>query len=211
MPNTDSNKKASLYIISAPSGAGKTSLVSALLEQMKDIQVSVSHTTRNKRPDETDGINYNFINKETFTAMLSDAAFFEHAEVFGNFYGTSQLWVEETLAKGIDVILEIDWQGAQQIRKLIDCYSIFILPPSLAALRERLTNRDQDDSNVIEQRLAEAQSEISHYNEADYLIINDDFDQALLELKAIICSMRTTTVAQQQKHTQLLQDLLKSN
>ena len=211
MPNTEPNKKASLYIISAPSGAGKTSLVSALLEQMEGIQVSVSHTTRDRRSGETDGINYNFVSQETFTTMLNDTAFYEHAEVFGNFYGTSQHWVEETLAKGIDVILEIDWQGAQQVRKLIDCYSIFILPPSLAALRERLTNRDQDNSNVIEQRLAEAQSEISHYSEADYLIINDDFEQALIELKAIICSMRTATAAQQKKHTQLLQNLLKSN
>jgi guanylate kinase len=200
--------QATLFVISAPSGAGKTSLVSALLERMENIKVSVSHTTRDIRPGEEDGVNYNFISKEVFTNLIGEGKFLEHAEVFGNYYGTSQAWVEDTLKSGTDVILEIDWQGAQQIRKLIGCQSIFILPPSIEALRERLTGRGQDGEEIINQRMAEAQSEMSHYPESDFIVINDDFETALSDLISIIESQRCKTKLQQEKHTQLLQNLL---
>ncbi|CAA0082076.1 Guanylate kinase [BD1-7 clade bacterium] len=200
--------KASLFVISAPSGAGKTSLVTALLERMRDIQVSVSHTTREARPGEVDGVNYHFVDKDQFVDMLGNNAFLEHAEVFGNYYGTSQQWVEATLAAGTDVILEIDWQGAQQVRKLMPCCSVFILPPSVEALHQRLTGRGQDGEAVIAKRMAEAQDEISHYPEADYLVINDDFDIALDELTAIIAGQRCRIELQQQKSADLLKALL---
>lgn len=210
MPDTTAHK-ASLFIISAPSGAGKTSLVRALLDEMTDIQVSVSHTTRPKRPDEVDGVNYHFVPKEAFEKLMSEARFLEHAQVFDNYYGTSQDWVEKTLAEGTDVILEIDWQGAQQIRKLIDCCSIYILPPSTHALRERLTVRGQDDNNVINKRMDEAQSEMSHYAESDYLVINDDFNVALADLKSIVHSQRCKTGIQRENHLTLLKELLIPN
>ena len=175
-----------LFIISAPSGAGKTSLVGELLKRMENIKASISHTTRDCRPGEEDGINYHFVSREEFIGMLEQSAFLEHAEVFGNFYGTSQQWVEETLASGQDVILEIDWQGAAQVRQLLpDSTSIFILPPSKQALRERLDNRGQDDSAVIEKRIAAATEEMSHYIEADFMVVNDDFEVALNQLMAI--------------------------
>ena len=175
-----------LFIISAPSGAGKTSLVGELLKRMENIKASISHTTRDCRPGEEDGINYHFVSREQFIGMLEKNAFLEHAEVFGNFYGTSQQWVEETLAAGEDVILEIDWQGASQVRQLFaDSTSIFILPPSKQALRERLDNRGQDDSAVIEKRIAAATEEMSHYIEADFMVVNDDFEVALNQLMAI--------------------------
>ena len=206
--NMTNTAKASLFVISAPSGAGKTSLVSALLQQTDDIQVSISHTTRPMRPGEEDGVNYHFVSREGFEEQLTAGRFLEHAEVFGNYYGTSRDWVEQKLADGVDVILEIDWQGAQQIRQLIDCTSIFILPPSVETLRQRLTQRGQDDETVINRRMAEAQAEISHYSEADYLIINDDFSTALTELHALIISQRMEMARQQQKHRALLDALL---
>jgi guanylate kinase len=201
--------KANLFVISAPSGAGKTSLVKALVDDMGGIQVSISHTTRPQRPGEVDGINYHFVSQASFMAMLEETRFLEHAEVFGNYYGTSQDWVEETLAKGIDVILEIDWQGAELIRKIMDCRFIYILPPSLAALEERLKGRGQDSADVIAKRMAKAQAEISHYPESDYLVINDDFVEALNELKAIVLSERCRTSLQTERHARLLQDLQK--
>lgn len=202
--------KGHLYTISAPSGAGKTSLVKALTDCMPDVKVSVSHTTRPMRPGEVDGVNYNFINTEAFTSMLAEAAFIEHAEVFGNYYGTSQSWVDSALAAGSDVILEIDWQGAAQIRRLIpNTTAIFILPPSLSALKERLGNRGQDSKEVIAKRMAEAVSEMSHYPESDYLLINDDFEVALSQLCAIFIGQRQTIQRQSERHQQLLQDLLK--
>lgn len=197
-----------LYIISAPSGAGKTSLVKALLESDPGIQVSISHTTRPKRPGEVDGVNYHFVDRERFVEMAGAGAFLEHAEVFGNYYGTSEQWVDETLARGIDVILEIDWQGAQQVRKLKPCISIFITPPSREELRRRLTSRGQDAADVIERRMSEAASEASHYCEYDYLVINDDFQQALADLQAIVRARRLLTQHQQQRHAELLRDLL---
>ncbi len=211
MSDNTTSHKACLFIISAPSGAGKTSLVRALIEEMDDIKVSVSHTTRPMRPDEVDGINYHFVPKEEFSELLDQDRFLEHAQVFDNYYGTSKDWVEETLAAGTDVILEIDWQGAQQIRKLIDCCSIFILPPSMFALRDRLTVRGQDDDDVINKRMNEAQSEISHYAESDYLVINDDFNIALADLKAIVHSQRCKTSIQQKNHAKLLKELLIAN
>lgn len=201
--------KGTLYVISAASGAGKTSLVAALLEQVKDIEVSVSHTTRPPREGETDGVNYHFVDLETFEAMVAAAEFFEHASVFGNMYGTSQQHVEKQLEAGIDVILEIDWQGARQIRRLIpDCQSIYIAPPSVEVLRQRLTGRGQDDATVIDRRMQEAVSEMSHYAEFDYLVINDDFEEAKLDLVAIIRGQRMRIDQQQDRHAGLLKELL---
>jgi len=198
-----------LYIVSAPSGAGKTSLVKALIDSMPQVRVSVSHTTRPTRPGEVDGVNYHFVDHAQFKAMLEENAFLEHAEVFGNFYGTSQRWVEQTLAQGYDLILEIDWQGAQQVRRLMpEARSIFILPPTQQALRQRLTNRGQDSDEVIERRMREAVSEMSHYVEYDYLVINDDFAHALDDLKAIFRASQLSQRRQQRRHLQLLEALL---
>jgi guanylate kinase len=198
-----------LYIVSAPSGAGKTSLVNALVQRVTDLQVSISHTTRPCRPGEVDGVNYHFTSREQFERMLEANAFLESAEVFGNHYGTSQEWVRTTLATGIDVILEIDWQGAQQVRRLMpDAISIFIVPPSRAALRERLNNRGQDPIDVIERRMAAAISEMSHYAEADYLVVNDDFDTALQDLGAILVAGRLQMAKQGQRHARRLEELL---
>lgn len=198
-----------LYTVSAPSGAGKTSLVAALIERTEALRVSVSHTTRAQRPGETDGVDYHFISEERFLDMLDRTEFLEHARVFGNLYGTSQLWVQEQLSQGTDVILEIDWQGAQQVKRIMpDTLSIFILPPSRLTLLQRLTARGQDDSTIIEGRMAEAVEEMSHYISSDYLVVNDDFDRALDELQAIFLCQRLTTDRQRQKLTVLLDDLL---
>ena len=199
--------KGTLFIISAPSGAGKTSLVAEILAQINNIQASISHTTRDCRPGEKNGINYHFIDRQQFVTMIDNNAFLEHAEVFGNFYGTSQDWVEATLNTGTDVILEIDWQGAEQVgSKFADSQSIFILPPSKQALRERLNDRGQDHAEVIEKRIAAATEEMSHYVEADYLVINDDFALALQQLKSIISAQRCKMPVL--GHETLLSDLL---
>ncbi|MGH1441546.1 MAG: guanylate kinase [Cellvibrionaceae bacterium] len=201
--------RGTLYTISAPSGAGKTSLVKALLEQDKQTQVSISHTTRPQRPNEQDGHDYYFVNSDTFLSMLGQGDFLEHAQVFQNHYGTSKEWVESTLKAGKDVILEIDWQGAQQVRRILpDTQGIFILPPSRSALEERLRNRGQDDEQVIERRMQEAINEMSHYVEAQWLVVNDDFDQALVDLHSILLAQRLKMGAQQHKHQHLLTDLL---
>jgi len=201
--------KGILYIISAASGAGKTTLVNAVLDQVDDLVVSVSHTTRAPRDGEVDGVNYHFVDKQTFEEMVENSEFFESATVFGNMYGTSRQYIQEQLLKGMDVILEIDWQGAQQVRKLMtDCKSVYIVPPSTAALRERLNARAQDDEAVINQRMREAIREMSHYVEFDYLIINDDFDEARDNLAAIIKGNRMLHENQQQKHAELLAQLL---
>lgn len=200
-----------LFTISAPSGAGKTSLVSALAESTADICVSVSHTTRPMRPGEQDGIDYHFVDEASFEKMIEDGAFLEQARVFNNFYGTAQSWVETKLAQGKDVILEIDWQGADQVHHLLpDSISIFVLPPSRQALENRLKNRGQDKPEVIDQRLAEAAEEMSHYANADFLVINDEFSIALAEIRAIITAKRLESVKQQNRHQLLLQDLLSS-
>lgn len=200
--------KATLFVVSAPSGAGKTSLVKALCNQMQNVQVSISHTTRPQRPGEQHGVDYHFIDQAEFVALLEQGLFLEHAQVFGNYYGTSQQWVKETLAQGIDVVLEIDWQGAEQVSRIMDCCRICVLPPSLDALHYRLTARGQDESTVIEHRMAQAQEEMSHFAEADYVIINDDFETALAELKAIVAGQRCRTPLQQVKQLDLLQKLL---
>jgi guanylate kinase len=200
-----------LYIISAPSGAGKTSLVNALLQDNDPLLcVSVSHTTRSKRPGEVDGVNYHFVSKAGFIEMQGNGDFLESAEVFGNFYGTSQQWVQQQLNLGFDVILEIDWQGAAQVRNTIEPRaSIFILPPSLDSLRQRLTGRGQDDKATIERRMKEARNELSHCQEADYLVINDNFDSALADLRAIIRAGRVQIALQLQNNSALLEDLLR--
>lgn len=202
-------RRGTLFTVSAPSGAGKTSLVAQLVVRLPDIRVSVSHTTRAARPGEQDGVNYHFVTEQDFVAMLERAEFLEHARVFGNFYGTSQRWVTEQLDAGTDVILEIDWQGAAQVRRLLpDCVRVFILPPSIEALMSRLTARRQDPPEVIQRRLAQAREEISHYVEADYLIVNDCFDTALDELLALVRAQRLTLGVQQQRHWGLIQSLL---
>lgn len=201
--------KGTLYVVSAPSGAGKTSLVKALLERDSRVLVSVSHTTRDMRPGEVDGKDYNFVDMDHFNQMIGEGAFLEHADVFTNKYGTSQVWVEEQLSQGMDVILEIDWQGAQQVRRLMpECLSVFVLPPSQEELRRRLTGRGTDSQDVIDHRMSQAVSEMSHYGEYDYMIINDDFDTALNELVAVFLSRRVGQNRQSQKHQELLQGLL---
>ncbi|CAH0993133.1 Guanylate kinase [Sinobacterium norvegicum] len=206
-----SSERGTLYTIAAPSGAGKTSLVKALIESKTFVQVSVSHTTRPARPGEVDGVNYHFVSHEQFQTMLEAGQFIESAEVFGNHYGTCQLWVEETLAQGIDVILEIDWQGAQQVKKLLPATrSIFILPPSKEALLERLTGRGQDEASVIAGRMDEAISEMSHYVEADYLVVNECFDTALKDLRCIIRAQRLFAEPQHARQAALIGELLSS-
>jgi guanylate kinase len=198
-----------LYIFAAPSGAGKTSLVKALLEQTSGIEVSVSHTTRSPRPGEENGRHYHFTDAASFEKMVEDSAFLEHARVFDNYYGTARASVDAPLQQGQDVILEIDWQGAEQIRHLYpEAVSVFILPPSKSALRERLQGRGQDPEEIIERRMRDAVSEMSHYAEFDYLIINDDFDVALQELRSIVIAQRLRLVRQATQQRALLQDLL---
>ena len=178
---------ANLFIIAAPSGCGKTSLVKALLESSSKLSVSVSHTTRKPRKGEINGENYHFVSKERFGEMISNNDFVEHAEVFGNMYGTARSNIKEKLDANIDIILEIDWQGARQVREnMPNSISIFILPPSKNVLLQRLTDRGQDDEETISKRMKNSESEMSHYDEFEYLVINDQFDSALNDLKAII-------------------------
>lgn len=198
-----------LYIVAAPSGAGKTSLVRRLIETTPGVAVSISHTTRPPRLSEQDGEHYYFTAPDAFEAMIVEGAFLEHAQVFGNRYGTSRAVVQAQLAASLDVILEIDWQGARQIRELMpDSLSIFILPPSRTALRQRLAGRGQDSAEVIEQRLAAALDDLSHYTEFDYLVINDDFAIALDALRAILIAQRQRRTVQMERQQELLQQLL---
>jgi len=198
-----------LYIISAPSGAGKTSLVKQLVADLDGLTVSISHTTRQMRPGEAHGQDYYFVTVADFQAMQAQQAFLEHAQVFDNFYGTAQQTVEENLNRGLDVILEIDWQGAEQIKKLLpDSLSIFILPPSTEVLLQRLRNRGQDDEQIIARRMRDAVTEIRHHDEFDYLVVNDDFALALTESKSIIIANRLTRQRQQHNLRPLLASLL---
>ncbi len=198
-----------LFIISAPSGAGKTSLVNALIEMLPDVVVSVSHTTRTKRPGEIEGKDYFFTTVEKFAAMVSNGEFLEDAKVFDNFYGTSQASVQQQLDQGLKVILEIDWQGAEQVRDRIqDTISVFILPPSKTELENRLRTRGQDDDEVIARRMREARSEISHYDEFGYVVLNDDFDSALQELVELFANFDSYQPLSKEKVQRLTTDLL---
>jgi guanylate kinase len=184
------NKHGNLFIISAPSGAGKTSLVKSLIELVPSLYVSISHTTRPRRTYEKDGLDYHFVDKARFKSLAAAGQFLEYAEVFDNYYGTSRAWVEQQMNAGKDIILEIDWQGAQQVRKQIpDSVNIFILPPSYQTLSSRLVGRGDDD-DIVERRMRGAKDEISHYREYDFLVINDDFETALKDLKTIIQAMK---------------------
>lgn len=192
-------------IVSAPSGAGKTSLVSALVKELPNLKVSISHTTRAIRPGEVDGVNYHFISTAEFEKKIAENEFLEYAKVFKNYYGTSRQWLSEELQQGSDVILEIDWQGAQQVRQFFsEALSIFIFPPSLTVLETRLIQRGQDDANTIAIRLQEARHEMSHFPEFDYLVINDDFQTALIELKSIIIAAKHS----QKRMTTIFQEIL---
>ena len=199
-----------LYILSAPSGAGKTSLVTKLIEADAALRTSISHTTRTKRNEETDGVNYHFISIEAFSDMAGKKAFLEQAEVFGNHYGTNEEWVNTQLNAGTDVILEIDWQGARQIRKRNpEAVFIFILPPTKETLRNRLHRRGQDNEQIISKRMAQATEEMSHFSEYDYIVINDQFDKALNELQSIVTAQRLTINKQQKSQALLLNELIR--
>jgi guanylate kinase len=203
MQNLDNN--GSLFIVAAPSGAGKTSIVKELIKNLDKVETSISHTTREKRPLETNGVDYFFISDQEFRKMIKNGEFIEYAHVFNNFYGTSVTQIDARLKSGIDVVLDIDWQGAQQIKRLFpSSVGVFILPPSLDALQERLHSRAQDKVEVIKKRMQEAQSEMSHYAEFDYLIVNDDFSRAVSELISIVKSKRLTI----QRQIPIYKDLL---
>lgn len=198
-----------LFILSAPSGGGKSSLIGALRKTHPSVTVSVSHTSRAPRPGEENGKHYHFVDNETFKQLIAEEVFLEWAEVFGNYYGTSRLAIAEQLAAGNDVFLDIDWQGAQQVRELFDdVTTIFVMPPSKSELKQRLFERGQDSGDVIDSRMAEAQAEMSHFEEFDYLIVNDDFDAALRELEQIVLSQRLKTQKQALKFDSLIKDLL---
>lgn len=200
---------ANLYVIAAPSGAGKTSLVKALIESTSNICVSVSHTTRPKRVNETENTNYYFVDEVEFESLIKANAFLEYAKVFEHYYGTTRTFVLEKLAQGIDVILEIDWQGAEQIKKTFpEAITIFIFPPSKNALIDRLKHRASDNEQTIKNRMAQAKNEMSHYHEFDYIVINDQFADALADLKIIIQSERLRQNYQQKKYRVLIDELL---
>ncbi len=200
--------KANLFVISAPSGAGKTSLVRALASRLKEIAISISHTTRPKRPDDEEGVDYFFVKEAHFQGMIKEGAFLEYATVYGHHYGTTKKWVLEQLKSGNDVLLEIDWQGAQQIRQLFPpALLIFILPPSAEALRERLVKRQQDTPEVVARRLAFVREEMGHYRDFEYLVVNDEFDKALEDLVTIVQAERLQLDVQSEKLAGLLAEL----
>ena len=202
--------RGNLFILSAPSGAGKSSLITALLKKHADMKVSVSHTTRSPRPGEENAVHYHFVSADEFKALIAKDDFFEWAQVFDNYYGTSKQAIESQLNAGIDVFLDIDWQGAQQVREIMpSVQTIFILPPSKAELEQRLNNRGQDSAEVIAGRMAKAQSETSHYNEYDYVVVNDDFETALRNIETIVLAQRLTLKAQASRHHDLITNLLK--
>lgn len=203
------NNAGNLYIVAAPSGGGKTSLVKALVEGMSDIAVSVSHTTRPQRPGEVDGVDYFFVKQDEFNQMILENAFIEHAQVFENSYGTSKSQIEDRLRRGVDVLLDIDWQGAQQIKYVFkNTVGIFIIPPSLDTLKQRLQGRKQDADAVIHARMQRAKDELSHYAEFDYLVVNDDFYCAASDLKSIVIAHRLRMQRQIEKQRKLLSFLL---
>jgi len=198
-----------LFIVSAPSGAGKTSLLRELLARDKQLSLSVSHTTRAMRPGEKDGVHYHFVDQDAFQALVEQDVFIEHAQVFDNFYGTSEAAVRDQLRAGRDVVVEIDWQGARQVRERFpQAVSIFIVPPSIEALRERLSGRGQDSDEIIERRMRDAQAELSHYGEYDYLLINDQFDLALQQLGEVVNAERLRRERQQVRYADDLKAML---
>lgn len=198
-----------LFILSAPSGAGKSSLINAILGKHADMQLSVSHTTRAPRAGEQDGVHYHFVSVDTFKQLIAEGVFLEWAEVFGNYYGTSKAAIADQLSRGIDVFLDIDWQGAQQIRPQVPgVISVFILPPSVAELEKRLQGRGTDSAEVIAKRMLQAKSEISHFPEYDYVLVNDDFQQCLRQFEAVVLAARQTLMKQQQKQQALFASLL---
>lgn len=201
--------RGTVFIVAAPSGGGKTSLVKDLISSLDDIEVSVSHTTRVSRPGEQDGQDYFFVSQQRFIEMVNEGAFVEHAHVFNHYYGTSVAQINSRLDSGIDVVLDIDWQGAGQIRRLYpNAISIFILPPSLSVLQQRLQDRGQDNMDVIHRRMLQAQQEMGHFSEFDYLIVNDSFVQASRELQAIVIANRLSVKRQATKIGKLLSLLL---
>ncbi len=200
--------QGTLYIVSAPSGAGKTSLLKAVRQRLPELKVAVSHTTRAARPGEIDGEHYHFVSKEEFAKMVEENLFLEHADVFGNFYGTSKLAVDELLSTGLNVVLEIDWQGARQVREHYPAaVSIFIIPPSVDELENRLRERGQDADGIIARRMAEAKAELSHYPEYQYYIINDDFDRAIQDLTTLFTSIENYVSPGQDLLRKILPDL----
>jgi guanylate kinase len=202
-------KRGRLFVIAAPSGAGKTSLVRALLEQEPALHLSVSHTTRRQRPNEADGREYHFVDVAAFRELIGRGEFLEHAQVFDNLYGTARVFVAQRLDAGQDVVLEIDWQGAQQVRRALpQCVSIFILPPSRAALAQRLAARATDSAPVIQRRLRDAAADMAHYREFDYVIVNDDFAQALADLRRIVAGNAADLSSRRAQLAPLLAELL---
>ncbi|RUR10187.1 guanylate kinase [Legionella septentrionalis] len=203
--------QGNLFIVAAPSGGGKTSLVKRLVNDLEDIEISISHTTRTQRPGEISGVDYFFVNEDEFLRMMDAGAFIEHARVFNHYYGTSTAQIHSRLQAGIDVVLDIDWQGAQQIRRIFpEAVGIFVIPPSLQSLRERLLARQQDNEQVISSRMQRARDELSHYSEFDYLIVNDDFNKASQELQAIVLANRLHISRQTTHLGKLLSFLLSS-
>jgi guanylate kinase len=198
-----------LFVVSAPSGAGKTSLLKALVPTDPRLRVSVSHTTRAPRPGEQDGTHYHFVDRARFEAMVAAGEFLEHARVFDNLYGTAERSVRDVLGANLDVVLEIDWQGARQVRaRFPEAVSVFIVPPSVEALRERLSGRGQDSAEIIDRRMRDARSEISHFGEYDYLVVNDDFDQALADLRSIVGAERLRLPRKQARLAAALEAML---
>ncbi|MCX7116461.1 MAG: guanylate kinase [Legionellales bacterium] len=207
----DSPAPGQLFIVAAPSGGGKTSLVKNLITHLPQIVVSVSHTTRMPRPGEVNSVDYFFVDETRFMRMVEEGDFVEHASVFGCYYGTSEAQIKDRLQAGIDVVLDIDWQGAQQIKhRFINAVSVFVVPPSLDVLKQRLMDRQQDDAEIIKNRMQSAQNELSHYPEFDYLIINDDFNKAAEDLRAVVIAQRLSIIRQAPQQRQLLSFLLSS-
>ncbi|QLG86844.1 guanylate kinase [Chitinibacter bivalviorum] len=200
--------KGNLFVVTAPSGAGKTTLVAALLAADANVQLSISYTTRAPRAGEVDGKDYHFVEREQFERMISAGELLEHAEVYGNYYGTSQVWINEAINTGRDILLEIDWQGAQQVRRLFpEAIGLFVLPPSLETLESRLRNRGKDSDEVINKRMAVAREECSHVDEFDFVIVNEHIDDAVRDIVSVVRAQRLTLVRQSARHTALISSL----